>query len=85
MGQFKRVDHRRFPDGLRERFEVKVGGLLQIGERLRLGVALAGSANLGTLGHQPVSFRIRVNDRGQLHDHRLTFLAGEGNGAPQVP
>lgn len=51
ISQFKCVDRRRLPDGVREGFEVKVGGLLQVGERLRLGVALAGCADFGTLGH----------------------------------
>src|SRR5580692_914236 len=56
MRQFKSVDRCWLPDGLRERFEVKVGGLLQVGKRLRLGVALAGSADFGTFRHEPVGF-----------------------------
>lgn len=56
MCQFKSVDRRWLLDGMREGFEVKVGGLLQVGESLLLGVALAGSPDFGTLGHKPVGF-----------------------------
>jgi len=52
----ERADGRRLLEGLRERFEIKVCGLLQICKGLFLGVALAGRADFGTLGNEPVCF-----------------------------
>ncbi len=36
--QFERADGGRLPDGVREGFEVKRGGLLQVGKSLLLGM-----------------------------------------------
>ena len=56
MCQFKRADGRWLLESLREGFEVKVGGLLQICKGLFLGVTLAGSPDFGTFGNKPVGF-----------------------------
>jgi len=56
MSQFERADRGRLFQCLRERFEVKVGGLSQIGQSFLLSMTLAGSANFRTLGHKPVGF-----------------------------
>ena len=56
MRQFKGADGRRLLEGLRERFEIKVCGHLQICKSLFFGVALTGRADFGTLGNEPVCF-----------------------------
>lgn len=54
--QFKRADGCRPFQCLREAFEMEIGGFLQVGQCLLLGMTLVGRRDFGTYGHEPVGF-----------------------------
>ena len=62
MRQLESANGCGFFECVREGFEVKVGGLLQVGKRFLFSATLAGSANFRALGNEQVGFGIRIND-----------------------
>jgi hypothetical protein len=85
MRQLEGADRRRFLEGLRERFDVKLRGLPQVCERFLLRVTLAGRADFGTFRHEPVGFRVGIDNGGQFHANTVSLIPAERNGKARRP